>query len=250
MLEPLIDWLVGTEGQSPTSTIISGVALIVALVATWITLRNKRHEDRRQIRSSVHALISRIFDLRAENEREKLTLLKTGDYQAYNTQTNANIEHLGAIAQLAKDLVEENHVRLSAGELAILANALAMSNDPVADAYWRKAVARASSAHDRTSLYQNYGSYLYATGNRVAGNAAFASAEALLKTAGNDPFSIGRHHHVHAMSQYQAGLASDAEASYDLAHQFYASVGNEQRQVFALQSLAQSRAAQTLPKTG
>jgi hypothetical protein len=49
------------------------------------------------------------------------------------------------------------------------------------------------------------------------------------------------------MTQQQAGLMADAEASYAMAEKLYAAVRNEQRRVFAQESLIQSRLAQTLP---
>lgn len=233
--------------QSTVSTLISGIALTVSLLATWITLRNKAHDDRRQIRASVHALLSQVFELRGKNESEKLELRKTGDYQAYNTRTNANLEHLAAITQLAREMIDQHRVTLSASGYAIMANALAMSSDPAAAAYWKKAVDNASAGHAKSSAMQNFGTYLYETGRHVEGRQMFDAAAASLQLQGADPFAVGRHHHVHAMTQQQAGLMADAEASYAAAAQLYASVSNEQRRVFAQESLIQSRLGQTLP---
>ncbi len=117
--------------QSTVSTLISGIALTVSLLATWITLRNKAHDDRRQIRASVHALLSQVFELRGKNESEKLELRKTGDYQAYNTRTNANLEHLAAITQLAREMIDQHRVTLSVSAYAIMAIALAIDSDTV-----------------------------------------------------------------------------------------------------------------------
>jgi tetratricopeptide (TPR) repeat protein len=233
--------------ESTTSTLISAIALAASLCATWITLRNKAHDDRRQIRASVHALLSQVFDLRSKNESEKLELRRTGDYQAYNTRTNANLEHLTAIAQLAREMIEQHRVPLSASSYAIVANALAMSNDPTAGTYWKKAVETASAGHQASSAMQNYGTYLYETGRHGEAKQMFDAAAAALARSGADPFGLGRHHHVHAMTQQQAGLASDAEISYATAAELYASIRNEQRRVFAQESLIQSRLAQTLP---
>jgi hypothetical protein len=49
------------------------------------------------------------------------------------------------------------------------------------------------------------------------------------------------------MTQQQAGLTADAETSYAAAAELYASIRNEQRRVFAQESLVQSRLAQNLP---
>ncbi|NJO22773.1 MAG: hypothetical protein HC868_07315 [Sphingomonadales bacterium] len=233
--------------QSTVSSLISAIALAASLFATWITLRNKAHDDRRQIRASVHALLSQVFELRSKNESEKLELRKTGDYQAYNTRTNANLEHLTAISQLAREMIEQHRVALSPSGYAIMANALAMSSDPSAATYWQKAVDSASAGHSRSSTMQNYGTYLYETGRHAEAKQMFDAAAASLMKQGADAFALGRHHHVHAMTQQQAGLMADAEASYAAAAQLYASISNEQRRVFAQQSLIQSRLGQTLP---
>ncbi len=247
MFQPLFDWLLGDDGRSTVSTLISAVALAVALLATWITLRNKAHDDRRQIRASVHSLLSQVFELRGKNEVEKLELRKTGDYQAYNTRTNVNLEHLTAITQLAREMIEQYSVALSANGYAIMANALAMSSDPAAAAYWKKAVDSAPAGYAKSSTLQNFGTYLYETGRHAEARQMFDAAAASLKQQGADPFALGRHHHVHAMTQQQAGLTADAEASYAAAAELYASIRNEQRRVFAQESLIQSRLAQTLP---
>jgi hypothetical protein len=233
--------------ESTVSTLISAVALAASLFATWITLRNKVHDDRRQIRASVHSLLSQVFELRSKNECEKLELRKTGDYQAYNTRTNANLEHLTAITQLAREMIEQHRVALSASGYAIVANALAMSSDPTAAAYWKKAVDSAPAGYAKSSVMQNFGTYLYETGRHAEARQMFDAAAASLLQQGADPFALGRHHHVHAMTQQQAGLMADAETSYAAASQLYASVRNEQRRVFAQESLIQSRLAQTLP---
>jgi hypothetical protein len=94
---------------------------------------------------------------------------------------------------------------------------------------------------------QNYGTYLYETGRHAEAKQMFDAAAASLMNQGADAFALGRHHHVHAMTQQQAGLMADAEASYSAAAQLYASISNEQRRVFAQQSLIQSRLGQTLP---
>lgn len=236
--------------QSTAATLISAVALAASLFATWITLRNKVHDDRRQIRASVHSLLSQVFELRSKNEGEKLELRKTGDYQVYNTRTNANLEHLTAITQLAREMIEQHRVALSASGYAIMANALAMSSDPAAATYWQKAVDGASAGYAKSSAMQNFGTHLYETGRHAEARQMFDAAAASLLQQGADPFAVGRHHHVHAMTQQQAGLMDHAEASYAAAAQLYASIHNEQRRVFAQESLTQSRLAQTLPRQG
>ncbi len=243
MLQPVLDWILGAS----VSTLISAIALAVSLLATWITLRNKAHDDRRQIRASVHALLSQVFELKGKNEIEKLELRKTGDYPAYNTRTNANLEHLTAITQLAREMIEQHRVTLSASGYAIVANALAMSSDPAAATYWKKAVESASAGHQASSAMQNYGTYLYETGRHAEARQMFDAAAASLARGGADPFAIGRHHHVHAITQQQAGLMADADVSYAAAAQLYASIANEQRRVYAQESLVQSKLAQILP---
>lgn len=233
--------------QSTVSTLIAAIALATSLFATWITLRNKAHDDRRQIRASVHSLLSQVFELRSKNESEKLELRKTGDYQAYNTRTNANLEHLTAITQLAREMIEQHRVTLSASGYAIVANALAMSGDPAAATYWQKAVDSAPAGYARSSAMQNFGTYLYETGRHTEARQMFDTAAASLLRHGADPFAVGRHHHVHAMTQRQAGLMADAEASYAAAETLYASISNEQRRVFAQESLIQSKLGQALP---
>jgi hypothetical protein len=212
-----------------------------------MTLRNKVHDDRREIRASVHSLLSQVFELRRANEIEKLDFRKTGDYQAYNTRTNTNTEHLTAITQLAREMIEQYNVKLSTNGYAIMATALAMSNDPAAAAYWKNAVDSAPAGHGKLSAMQNFGTYLYETGRHTEGRLMFDAAAASLQQQGADPFALGRHHHVHAMTQQQAGLMAEAEASYAAASQLYASIRNEQRRVFAQESLIQSRLAQALP---
>lgn len=233
--------------MSTISTLISAIALIASLFATWMTLRNKAHDDRRQIRASVHSLLSQVFELRGKNEIEKLELRKTGDYQAYNTRTNVNLEHLTAITQLAREMIEQYRVALSANGYAIMANALAMSNDPAAAAYWKKAVDSAPAGHSKSSAQQSFGAYLYDVGRHAEAQQMFDAAAASLRQQGSDPFALGRHHHVHAMAQQQSGLIAEAEASYAAATELYASIRNEQKRVFAQESLIQSRLGQTLP---
>jgi tetratricopeptide (TPR) repeat protein len=233
--------------QSIISTLISAIALAASLFATWMTLRSKVHDDRRQIRASVHSLLSQVFELRSKNESEKLELRKTGDYQSYNTRTNANLEHLTAITQLAREMIEQHSVKLSASGYAIVANALAMSSDPAAAAYWKKAVDSAPAGYAKSTAQQNFGTYLYETGRHDQARQMFDAAAASLQQLGADSFALGRHHHVHAMTQQQAGLLADAETSYAMAERLYAAVRNEQRRVFAQESLIQSRLAQTLP---
>ena len=234
--------------ESTASTLISAFALVASLFATWMALRNKAHDDRRQIRASVHSLLSQVFELRGRNESEKLELRKTGDYQAYNTRTNANIEHMAAITQLAREMIEQYKVKLSTNGYTIMANALANSNDPAAAvAYWQKAVDSATTG-TKSSVMQSFGSYLYETGSHAEARQIFAAAAALILQQGSDPFALGRHHHVHAMAQQQSGLVADAEASYAAATELYASIRNEQKRVFAQESLIQSRLGQTLPK--
>ena len=233
--------------QSIISTLISAVALAASLFATWITLRNKAHDDRRQIQASVHSLLSQVFELRSKNEGERLELRKTGDYQAYNTRFNANLEHLTAITQLAREMIEQYNVKLSANGYAIMANALAMSSDPAAAIYWKKAVDSAPAGYPKSTAQQNFGTYLYETGRHEEARQMFGAAAATLQQQGADSFALGRHHHVHAITQQQVGLTADAEMSYAMAEKLYAAVGNEQRRVFAQESLIQSRLAQTLP---
>lgn len=234
--------------QFTASTLISAFALAASLFATWMTLRNKAHDDQRQIRASVHSLLSQVFELRGRNESEKLELRKTGDYQAYNTRINANLEHLAAITQLAREMIEQHKVKLSTSGYAIMANALAMSNDPAAAGkYWNKAVDSATAGHAKSTVMQNFGTYLYETGRHDEARQMFDAVAASLLQQGADPFALGRHHHVHAMTQQQAGLTAEAEVSYAAAAQLYASIRNEQRRVFAQESLIQSRLAQNLP---
>jgi hypothetical protein len=246
-MDQLRDILAGADGKSAVSTLISAIALLLSLVATWITLRNKALDDRRQVRSSVHELLSQVFELRAKNEVAKLELRKTGDYQSYNTRTNANLEQLVTTTQLATEIIEQNRVSLSASGYAILATALAISSDPAAARYWQKAVDGASTTYQKTMFMQNYGTYLYEVGRAAEAGRMFDAAAALLLESGAEAFAIGRHHHVHAMTQHQAGLIDGAEVSYAAAAQLYASIGNEQKRIYAEQSLAQSRDAQTLP---
>ena len=52
------------------------------------------------------------------------------------------------------------------------------------------------------------------------------------------------------MTEQQAGLLAEADASYETAARYYGSVGNEQQRIFAEQSLVQSRLAQSLPVDG
>ena len=233
--------------QSTASTLISAFALVASLFATWMTLRNKVHDDRREIRTSVHSLLSQVFELRRANEIEKLDFRKTGDYQAYNTRTNTNTEHLTAITQLAREMIEQYNVKLSTNGYAIMATALAMSNDPAAAAYWKNAVDSAPAGHGQLSAMQNFGTYLYETGSHAEARQMFDAVGASLLQQGADPFALGRNHHVHAMTQQQAGLTADAETSYAAAAELYASIRNEQRRVFAQESLIQSRVAQNLP---
>jgi len=234
--------------ESTASTLISAFALVASLFATWMTLRNKAHDDRRQIRASVHSLLSQVFELRGRNESEKLELRKTGDYQAYNTRTNMNLEHMTAITQLAREMIEQYKVKLSSNGYTIMANSLAMSNDPAAaSTYWKKAVDSATAGHAKTTAMQNFGTYLYETGSHAEAKQMFDAVGASLLQQGADPFALGRNHHVHAMTQQQAGLTADAEASYAAAAELYASIRNEQRRVFAQESLTQSRLAQNLP---
>jgi hypothetical protein len=233
--------------ESTASTLISAFALVASLFATWMTLRNKVHDDRREIRSSVHSLLSQVFELRRANEIEKLDFRKTGDYQAYNTRTNTNTEHLTAITQLAREMIEQYNVKLSTNGYAIMATALALSNDPAAAPYWKNAVDSAPAGHGKLSAMQNFGTYLYETGRHTEARQMFDAAAASLQQQGADPFALGRHHHVHAITLQQAGLTAEAEASYAAASQLYASIRNEQRRVFAQESLIQSRLAQALP---
>ncbi len=237
----------GVPMESTASTLISAFALVASLFATWMTLRNKVHDDRREIRSSVHSLLSQVFELRRANEIEKLDFRKTGDYQAYNTRTNTNTEHLTAITQLAREMIEQYNVKLSTNGYAIMATALALSNDPAAAPYWKNAVDSAPAGHGKLSAMQNFGTYLYETGRHTEARQMFDAAAASLQQQGADPFALGRHHHVHAITLQQAGLTAEAEASYAAASQLYASIRNEQRRVFAQESLIQSRLAQALP---
>lgn len=228
-------------GMGDLATIaISAVALIAAVIANVSASASKANDNKAQARNTVNGLCVRIAELSTQIQVFRVEQQGTSNLALFNTKINATVRQVVALATLARDILAKSGIKAAAVEYALIADAIAMSGDPSADALWAQAVGTARTRHDRIDLMQRFAEYLYSAGKAARGAVAYGEARAAMGAEAT-PFEIGRNLQMEATASANAGHTDSARALFDEAREYYAQMAEGTPRTYALNSLTSAR---------
>jgi hypothetical protein len=218
--------------------LLSVVALVISVVASILGALRKGADDRRQIRGTFNDLLSQISTIKTSLDIALAEGYTATDLPIFNARVGALQKQIAALVSRAAEMHNEAKLRLSAAELTIMAEAMALKSTTLAEAYWRRAIAAAAEPGDRFAMAIGYGDLLYNLSRNEEAAAQFDAVRARLPSTDFD--SLGRAYYAQANFEARAGLIEEARRSYDAARRAYEQIANASLRTFRLRDLTQA----------
>jgi tetratricopeptide (TPR) repeat protein len=228
-------WLtpIGLETRDVLFGILFGA--FAYLAQAWTRGQNAK----RQARDEMFALLSQIIDAKsqlvlARAEGEQVST------QIYSARLEAITSKLEALCQRARDLEAQENVTLSAGDSAVLAEALGYLRHAAAAGYWKMAERSAGDPARAVSIYTRYGAYLYEFGDPDDAERIFEKLHAGLNGAGQ-PELQGNAFYNQGSGEATAGRYAKAGSRYDEAERWYQQMQSTSSRAYRLRTVAEAR---------
>ncbi len=215
------------------------IAALALSAMTWTAgAVRKRAEDRRQMRAQVNDLISQLSTLKASLDVARAEATSLTDVPLYNARLFALTKHIASLGARAVELHREGALKLSPTEFAVIAEALSLRVQPLAETYWRKALSASTDTVDQFDNLIGYGDYLLLCGRQQDAHNAFDNARA---AAAGDPDMIGQVWYAQANFEARGGLRAEAVRSYGEALRAYRAIANAALRDFRIKDVEQAQ---------
>jgi tetratricopeptide (TPR) repeat protein len=236
----------GWEPKDAATVVIAAVALIVPTLSAWHSRSNKRAEDTRSVRSQMNELVTKIIDVQMQNQKEYREALKKNELEEWQLQSSITNQKLISFARIAVFLDNQGVLESSDTEYYTIAQALAAGGDPLADAYWTKAIQSAPNPLYQIFNRRGYADYLFSQGRPKEAQDMYQSCLRILKDDSDfTRYTDGYTYRMWGVSERAWGSALEAEAKFANAQEKYQQIQRAQMKEFALRDLAYARAQST-----
>jgi tetratricopeptide (TPR) repeat protein len=234
----ILDAIFSIEPETGT-LLLSIAALVISVVASILGALRKSADDRRQMRGTFNDLLSQISTLKTSLDIALAEGYTATDLPIFNARTGALQKQIAALVSRAAEMHNAANLPLSVAELTIMAEAMALKSAPLAEGYWRRAIAASAEPGDRFAAAVGFGDLLYSLGRNTEATAQFDAVRAML--APNDFDALGRACYAQANFEARAGLLDEARRSYSAARRAYEQMPNASLRAFRLRDLEQAQ---------
>jgi len=147
--------------ENTAAVLISGMALLLSIVATVISIHRKKRESQRIIRSQLTDVLSRIVSTNLESIKlQHRKARKNPEY--YNAIVGILSQQSASLLQQALYLIEQIPGLVASIEYGTIATANLNAGDIIqAENYYQKAIQVASNEYYRSLAIRNYGLFLF-----------------------------------------------------------------------------------------
>ncbi|HYM72369.1 MAG TPA: hypothetical protein VET89_05265 [Stellaceae bacterium] len=230
------------EPKDLATIAISIFAFLLSLIATTLSLRNKKHDDRRDLRSLLNDSISKIRTARTDQAKYRVEY--AGNQQAEYVASLFNYQ-INSLARLAVYITEQIPSLVTDIEYATVADAFAWTGDQQkARQYWDTAISSSKDRYYEIINRRDYANFLFTYGSVGEGRDQYRRALNLSPVSDDtSKYLTGYTYRMWGVSEHAAGNELSAKECFDKAAEAYGTIAVSGFRAFALADLDQMRQA-------